>query len=106
MTYSGPERRDNTDIATALNALTGQVNKLGRLIEGETGSLNRGVLGALTDLTFTDSRLDKNISDLTVRVSTVERRWSNLKWGLVGYAAGGGLLGGSLAAVLLKLAGA
>ena len=105
MTYSGPERRDSPDVTAALVALTGQVHKLARLIEGENGSINRGVLGALTDLTFTDTKLDKNICDLTVRVSTVERRWSNLKWALIGYASGGGLLGGSLAAVLLKAAG-
>ena len=87
MTYSGPERRDSPDIAAALVALTNQVHKLGRLIEGENGSINRGVLGAIKDLVRTDTNLD-------IRLGKVEKEWARFKWVVVGAAMTGGVAGG------------
>ena len=87
MTYSGPERRDSPDVTAALVALTGQVHKLARLIEGENGSINRGVLGELTDLTCTDTQLDG-------RLVKLEKEWARFKWVVVGAATTGGVAGG------------
>ena len=105
MTYTGPERRDHTDLTDALDSFTEEVRRLSRLIEGENGMVNRGIVGRLDDLTHTDAKLDASIQTLGSRVRTLEQRWQNLKWALVGYAAGGGILGGVMAAVILRATG-
>lgn len=73
---------------TALADLTEEVRRLARLIEGESGRfpINRGLLGAIEDLTHTDTKLDR-------RVTTLEEQWTHAKWAIIGAAAGGGLLG-------------
>jgi hypothetical protein len=48
---------------------------------------------------------DEMIGDLEVRIDDMEKQFSRIKWFLVGLAAGGGALGGSLAAGLVRLFG-
>ena len=87
--YSGPERRDEPPINHVLENLVLEVQKNGRLLRGEGNGtlLNKGVVGALVDLCAADQVL-------ALRIAKVEKEWGRFKYTLMGFAAGGGVLGG------------
>ena len=98
MTYTGPERRTPDQIMGQLIVLEGCVNRLTRLIEGDTNgtprSFSRGICGEVEDLIHTQAKVD-------MRVAQLEKKWDRIKWMVVGAAAGGGVAGGGLLQLIL-----
>ena len=95
-----------TKVLTQLDDINGRLNRIERRILGsEDDPNNRGIYGALTEVTEEVDAINKRHQKVTEEVDGVKRQQARQKAWLLGAAAGATFAGFTSVASLVKLSG-
>lgn len=89
---------DLAELRRGLEQLSDQVHEINVALTGNGLGVSHGLVGCV-------QRLEKQAEEQNTRIGCVEGRWQKAKWALIGIAAGSGLGGAGLTALILKAAG-
>lgn len=83
-------------IEARLHKLEAELRSLRRTLAGDGTAVNLGVIGVLEEHTKIQAAHER-------RIGNVEKTIQRVKWTVVGYAAGGAMVGGGLVAAVAKV---